>query len=299
MRARTAASLSSGQSESRLPCTNRIGVRSASNTSSRIAPVAPDCSGYPRQITPATVSSSATWQPTRPPIDLPIRNSGPAARARSRPAPRGARRSARAADRASCAPRSCTDSRTRPRRRASPADRARRPSTPTTTARRRRARTRRGRAHRHRWAPRRGRRLRSGVFGTKQHQHQAGHAGQEGDREEHRVPDPLVDGAREPARERARASDTTAVASAKCDAEKAARQRCMMNTEFATVPMPATNCSASTIGDDARKLRLEDRHRDVERDREVLKVRHRHQAARQALARDERAAEDRRPRSTR
>ena len=30
------------------------------------------------------LSSSATWQPTRPPIDLPIRNSGPFARARGR-----------------------------------------------------------------------------------------------------------------------------------------------------------------------------------------------------------------------
>ena len=45
MRGRTAASLSSGQSGSRVPCTKRTGVRSATRTSSRIAPVAPDCSG--------------------------------------------------------------------------------------------------------------------------------------------------------------------------------------------------------------------------------------------------------------
>ena len=67
---RTPSSASSGQSGSRVPCTNRTGVRSATSTSSRSSPRAPR-SGYPRHTSASTASSSATWQPTRQPIDLP------------------------------------------------------------------------------------------------------------------------------------------------------------------------------------------------------------------------------------
>ena len=47
--------------------------------------------------------------------------------------------------------------------------------------------------------------------------------------------------------EKVLASETTEVAIAKCDAEKARRQRCIKKTVLPAVPSPETNCSVRTM----------------------------------------------------